>query len=260
MTEFNTILLGREVEAVARLTLNRPQNHNALNATMIDELRQAAEALATDNAVRVVVIAAAGKTFCAGADLDWMRQQFKAPREERTREAVRLVAMLRSIDELPKFVIGVVNGAAYGGGVGLAAVCDLVIAEPGTRFALTETRLGIIPATIAPYLHRRIGAAALRRLALHGEPFDAAEAKAIGLVAKVASPEGIAAMTGQCIEQALSCAPGAVADAKRLFRKIANGEAAEADVVGALTERWASDEAQAGIAAFFNKVKPPWRK
>jgi len=260
MTEFSTILLSRQGEAVARLTLNRPQNHNALNATMIDELRQAAEALAADSAVRVVVIAAAGKTFCAGADLDWMRRQFNASREERTKEALRLAAMLRAVDELPKFVIGVIKGAAYGGGVGLAAVCDLVIAEPGARFALTETRLGIIPATIAPYLHRRIGAAALRRLALHGETFDAAEAMAIGLVAKVPAPEDVASLTDHHIKQALLCAPGAVADAKCLFLKIANGEAAEADVVGALTGRWASDEAQAGIAAFFNKVKPPWRK
>jgi methylglutaconyl-CoA hydratase len=259
MTAFETILLDRDARGVARLTLNRPARHNALNAAMIAELTEAAQRIETDPAVRVVVIAAAGKSFCAGADLDWMKQQFSASPEERAREAQRLAAMLRAIDELSKLVIGVINGAAYGGGVGLASVCDMVIAGPDARFALSETRLGLIPATIAPYLHRRIGATGLRRLALHGMPFGADEAKSIGLVSLAVAAADIEAMTAQHIALALACAPGAVADAKLLFREIAAGRAGEAEAIEALARRWSTDETQAGIAAFFNKTKAPWQ-
>jgi methylglutaconyl-CoA hydratase len=259
MTRFETIRLSCDRRGVARVTLNRPARHNALNAAMIADLTEVTREIAANGDVRVVVISGAGKSFCAGADLDWMKQQFAASPEERTREAKRLAQMLRSLDELPKFVIGVVEGAAYGGGAGLAAVCDLVIAGPGTQFALTETRLGLIPATIGPYLYRRIGAAAMRRLALHGERFDAGEAKAIGLVSHIAAGGGVAAMTEHHVAQALTCAPGAVADAKLLFRRFSLGLADETETVDALVRRWQTDEAQAGIAAFFNKETAPWQ-
>jgi methylglutaconyl-CoA hydratase len=254
MTQFETITLDRDDRRVARLTLNRPARHNALNAAMISELTEAARQIASDPAVRVVVLAGQGKSFCAGADLEWMKQQFAASPEDRKREATRLAEMLRCIDELPAFVIGVIEGSAFGGGVGLAAVCDMVIAGPGAEFALTETRLGLIPATIGPYVHRRIGAAAMRRLALHGERFAAAEAKAIGLVSHIAAP------VEQHIAQALACAPGAIADAKRLFRRIESGEADESETIEALVRRWSTDEARAGIAAFLGKEKAPWQR
>ena len=180
--------------------------------------------------------------------------------EERMREATTLAEMFRSIDELPKFVIGVVVGPAFGGGVGLAAVCDVVIAGSDAKFALSETRLGLIPATIAPYLHRRIGAAAMRRLALHGEAFCAAQAMSIGLVSYAVDEGDIEAMTERQIAQALICAPGAVADAKSLFRKIASGSAGEAEMVAALVRRWSAEEARTGIAAFFKREKAPWQR
>lgn len=259
MTQFETITLAFESRGVARLTLNRPARHNAFNATMIFELTQAVQRLGNNPAVRVVVFTGEGRDFCAGADLEWMKQQFDAAPQERTQEAKRLAEMLRSIDELPKFVIGVVQGAAYGGGVGLVSVCDLVIASPSAQFALTETKLGLIPATICPYLHRRIGAAAMRRLALHGERFGAAVARTIGLVSDLAEGSEIAALTERHVAQALTCAPGAIADAKRLFRRIASGQSYESETIDALAQRWSTDEAQAGITAFFNKEKAPWQ-
>jgi methylglutaconyl-CoA hydratase len=259
MTSFKTIVLESDNRGVATLTLSRPQKHNALNAEMIRELTQAAALVSSDAATRVVILAAAGKSFCAGGDLDWMKLQFEGTRHARIEEAGHLARMLQALDELPKLVIGVVNGAAYGGGVGLAAVCDIVIAGPQAHFALTETRLGLIPATIAPYLHGRIGPAELRRFALHAAPFESAEAKVIGLVSEIAATENLADAVERHIRLALACAPGAIGDAKRLFRQIANGGAGVAAMIEALADRWESTEARAGIAAFFNKQEAPWQ-
>ena len=259
MTRFETLLLGADSRGVATLTLNRAQRHNALDAAMIRELTDAAVRLAADSAVRVVVLEGAGKSFCAGGDLGWMEQQFHAAREMRLEAARQLADMLRAVDELPKLVIAVINGATYGGGVGLASVCDVVIAGPAAKFALTETRLGLIPATIAPYLHRRIGLSAMRQLALHAAPFDAVEGKAIGLVSEVAGAEEISEARERHVQMALACAPGAVAAAKQLFMRIETGEADQSAVIAALADRWESPEARQGIAAFFNKVEAPWR-
>ena len=260
MTQFETIKLAFDERGIMRMILNRPGRRNALDAVMIRELTEAARLIAADPVVRVVILAGEGSNFCAGADLEWMQQQFAASPEERMREATTLAEMFRSIDELPKFVIGVVVGPAFGGGVGLAAVCDVVIAGSDAKFALSETRLGLIPATIAPYLHRRIGAAAMRRLALHGEAFSAAQAMSIGLVSYAVDEGDIEAMTERQIAQALVCAPGAVADAKSLFRKIASGSAGEAEMVDALVRRWSAEEARTGIAAFFKREKAPWQR
>jgi methylglutaconyl-CoA hydratase len=225
---------------------------------MIRELTEAAREIAADTSVRVVVFSGEGRSFCAGGDLAWMKAQFEAEREGRVSEAKRLAAMLRAIDELPQFVIGAVHGAGYGGGVGLMAVCDLVIAADTARFALTETRLGLIPATIVPYLHRRMGEDGMRRVALHAQAFDAAAAKDLGLVSEIVTDGELSAAADRHIVQALSCAPGAVAAAKQLFRRIAVEGAGEADAIAALAARWESEEARAGIAAFFAKEKPPW--
>jgi len=260
MTGFHTITLETDARGVARLTLNRPERHNALDATMIDELTEVARQLYADPRVRVVVLSGAGKSFCAGADLGWMTRLFEATPDDRTREAVRLAAMLKALDELPKFLIGMIEGAAFGGGLGIAAACDVVLARPEARFALSETRLGLIPATIAPCLTRRIGIAAMRRFGLHGEPFNADVARTIGLVSEVADGATIAALTEHHVAQALACAPGAIADAKRLFRLIAAGQVSDADTVDSLSRRWSTEEAQAGVAAFFSKAKPPWQR
>jgi methylglutaconyl-CoA hydratase len=253
-----TIRLETDARGVARLTLDRPNKHNALNDAMIGELSDAAARLVADPAVRCVILAANGPTFCAGGDLAWMTAQAEADRATRIVAATRLAGMLQALDELPIPLIGVIAGNAYGGGVGLAAVCDIVIATPAATFMLSETRLGLIPATIAPFVMRRIGGTALRRFALTAARFSAAEAAAIGLVSEVQPETALETTVTRHIDQTLACAPGAIADAKRLFRRLAAGEVTQDGTVAALADRWEADEARQGIAAFFAKAKPPW--
>ena len=259
MPDFATLVLRQERHGVVRLTLNRPHRHNALDGVMIRELAAAAELLAAAPDLRAVILDAAGTSFCAGGDLDWMKQQSSGGRAARTLEATALARMLRLVDELPQLVTALVAGAAYGGGVGLASVCDIVIAAPDVRFQLTETRLGLIPAVIAPFLHRRVGPAALRRFGLHGAAIDAGEARAVGLVSEVVPADQLEAAAQRHVGQVLACAPGAVADAKRLFRDLAAAAAGEAETIAALVRRWENAEAEAGIAAFFSKRPSPWQ-
>ena len=255
---YETIRLETDVRGIARLVLNRPAKHNALDATMIRELTDAATKLSGDGHVRAVVLSSHGKSFCAGADLAWMQEQFKANRAGRITEASRLATMLRLLDELPKLVIGVIEGPAFGGGVGLACVCDIVLATSTATFALTETRLGLVPATIAPFLIGRIGLANTRRFALNANSFDANEAKSMGLVSEIHGPHEIAAAAKRQLESALACAPGAIADAKQLFQHVASGTATRADTVNALADRWENEEVKQGIEAFFLQKRPPW--
>lgn len=257
-SDYETIRLETDARGVARLVLNRPDKHNALNAVMIRELTDAAMQLGHDSDVRVVVLSANGKSFCAGGDLGWMQEQFDADPDERIKEATRVATMLQHLDKLPKLLIAIIEGSAFGGGVGLAAVCDIVLATPETKFALTETRLGLIPATIAPFLIRRIDLTNARRFALNANPFDADEAKSIGLVSEIHAPEKLEAALARQLDLALACAPGAIADAKQLFRKIATGAVAQSETIEALAKRWESEEARQGIEAFFQHRRPPW--
>jgi methylglutaconyl-CoA hydratase len=255
---YETIRLDTDRRGIARLVLNRPEKHNALNAAMIGELTDAATHLAGRPDVRAVVMSASGKSFCAGADLAWMREQFDAERGARLAEAARLALMLQLLDELPKLLIAVIEGPVFGGGVGLASVCDIVLAAPEAKFALTETRLGLIPATIAPFLLRRIGLANARRFALNANPFGADEARVIGLVSEIHEPGGLNAAADRQLGLALACAPGAIADAKRLLRRVAIGAASQLETVEALAGRWESAEARHGVEAFFLHRRPPW--
>jgi methylglutaconyl-CoA hydratase len=209
---------------------------------------------------RALILAAEGESFCAGADLGWMQQQFEATSEDRLAAARALQTMLTALDEYPALVIGLVQGPAYGGGVGLLSVCDLVIASPRARFALTETRLGLVPAVIAPFLHRRIGAAALRAIGLHGMVLDPQRALSLGLVSELCAEGALEDAAARHVSGVLGCAPGAVAEAKALFRSLVPGAPREAHVIEALAARWQSAEAQAGIKAFFAKEAPPWRR
>ena len=257
---YETITLDIDGRGVARLVLNRPEKQNAFNAAMIGDLTAAARALADDANVRAVVLSANGKSFCAGGDLGWMRDQFAATRAARLAEATRLAAMLRSLDELPKLLIGVVEGQAFGGGVGLTSVCDVVLSTPETKFALTETRLGLLPSTIAPFVLARIGLSNARRFALNSNPFGAEQARAMGLVSEIHEPNQIGAALEHQLSLALACAPGAIADAKRLFRDLAHGALQRSDTPGILVSRWETEEARQGIEAFFNRARPPWAK
>lgn len=245
---------------VAWLRLNRPEAHNAVDQAMIRELAEAAGRLGQDPKVRVVVLTGAGRSFCAGGDLGWMRAQMAADAQTRAREAQSLADMLSALDAMPKPLIGRVQGQAFGGGLGLMSVCDVAIGVEGARFGLTEVRLGLIPATIGPYVVARMGAARARRVFFSGRIFDAAEAVELGLLARVVPEDGLDAAIEAEIAPYLAAAPGAVAEGKRLVADLAGRVEADAvaRTVAALIARWESEESAEGIAAFFERRKPGW--
>jgi len=223
------------------LTLDRPEQHNALSGRMIDELLTATLHLADNDAVRLVVLTGNGTSFCAGGDLGWMQEQVKATRAQRIEEARKLALMLKALRDLPKPLIGRINGQAYGGGVGLISVCDAAIAASGARFGLTETKLGLIPATISPYVVARIGQANALRTFTSALLFDAEEARRIGLVHDVVEAERLDAAVETEIKPYFATAPAAVAASK------------------SLADTWETPEAAEGIAAFFAKKSPSWK-
>ncbi|WP_299296653.1 crotonase/enoyl-CoA hydratase family protein [uncultured Tateyamaria sp.] len=255
-----TITIETDARGVATLTLARPDKHNALSAQMLAELTQAADALGRDDAVRVVVLTGAGKSFCAGGDLAWMREQMQADADTRAREAGKLAHMLQALNTLPKPLIGAVQGNAFGGGVGMACVCDIAIGVDHLKMGLTETRLGIIPATIGPYVLARMGEGRARQVFMSSRLFDATEAVRLGLLARAVPASDLASAIEAEVTPYLACAPGAVASAKALARAL--GPRIDADTIAmtidALKARWETDEARDGISAFFDKRPAPW--
>ncbi len=258
---YETLELSRDARGVVTVTLRRPEVHNALSARMMDELTEVAGVLAADDS-RVVVLTGAGASFCAGGDLRWMQAQFGAAAEEVIREGRRLAAMLQALNTLPKPLVARVQGNAFGGGVGLCCVADVTVGVEGALFGLTETRLGLIPATIGPYVIARLGEGPARRVFMNARRFDAAEAKDLGVLSRVVAPEALDAAVEAEVAPYLSCAPGAVADAKRLARSL--GLVIDEDVIeatiAALGERWAGAEAAEGVGAFLEKRKAPWAR
>lgn len=259
---FETIRLEVDERGVGYVTLARPEKHNAMNARMIAELTEAAASLGANDAVRVVVLGGEGKTFCAGGDLGWMRVQADKDRAGKMQEAGALAVMLAAWNALPKPVIGRVQGAAYGGGIGLVAICDVAIAADNCRFALTETRLGLIPATIGPFVVRKLGEAFARQVFFNSRPFGVAFGERSGLLARACAVEELDQAVAEEVEAFLGCAPGAVASAKALCLALGGGDPAEMAELSAnaLADRWETDEARAGIDAFFAKQEPPWRR
>lgn len=255
-----TVRIETDARGVATLWLARPEKRNAMSAAMIAELTQAAERLDADDAVRVVVLAADGAVFCAGGDLGWMQAQMAADRATRRREALALAMMLKALNEMSKPLIGRVHGNAFGGGIGLISVCDTAVAVRTASFALTETRLGLIPATIGPYVVARMGEGAARQVFMSGRLFDAEEAVRLGLVRRSVAAEGLDDAVEEEVSPYLDCAPGAVAEAKALVRRLGGSPgAAEIEAsVDALVHRWESDEAREGAAAFFARRKARW--
>ena len=247
---------------VATLTLNRPEKHNALSAGLIAELTGAAHSLGQDPEVRAVILAGAGKTFCAGGDLGWMRQQMEADATTRAAEARKLAEMLEALNAMPKPLIGRVHGNAFGGGVGLACVCDVTIGVNDARFAFTETKLGLIPATIGPHVIARMGSAMARRVFMSSRVFDAAEAVNLGVLARAVDPGDLDAAVEAEVAPYLSCALGAVAEAKALARRLGPQVTPELmdETIAALVARWESDEAEEGVSAFFEKRAAAWAK
>lgn len=259
---YHTLSITTDPRGVATLALDRADKHNALSAQMIAELTQAARQLGADDTVRVVVLTGQGKSFCAGGDLGWMQDQMAADPETRFTEARKLAEMLKSLNEIPKPLIGRVQGQAFGGGVGLACVCDIAIAADHAKFGLTETRLGLIPATIGPYVMARMGEAMARRIFMNARVFGAAEAAELGIVARAVPGADLDARLEDEVAPYLACAPGAVAAAKALTRQLGPPitEAIIDDTIRALVACWEGDEAQAGIGAFFERRTPPWVK
>jgi methylglutaconyl-CoA hydratase len=257
---FETITIVTDARGVATLTLNRPDKHNALSGLMIDEVTRAVGLLDRDPAVRVVVLAAGGRSFCAGGDLAWMQAQIDADGATRAVEARKLADMLGAVNRLSKPVIARVQGNAFGGGVGLCCVCDMTLASKDAKFGLTETKLGLIPATIGPYVMARMGEGRARQVFMSSRIFDALEAENLGIVSNTVRPEDLDACVEDEITCYLECAPGAVAEAKALALALGTSPNDEtvARSIGALVKRWESDEAGQGIAAFFAKTPPPW--
>jgi methylglutaconyl-CoA hydratase len=255
-----TVRVTRDARGVATLWLARAERHNALSAEMIAAITQAAGALGADPGVRVVVLAAEGASFCAGGDLGWMRAQMAADAETRGREARKLALMLRALNELPKPLIGRIQGNAFGGGVGMVSVCDVAVGTLALKMGLTETRLGLIPATIGPYVVARMGEAMARRVFFSARLFGAEEAVRLGLLARAVPEADLDAGVEAEVAPYLSCAPRAVAEAKRLVRDLGPriDDAVIDMTIAALVRAWEGDEAPEGIAAFFDKRKPRW--
>ncbi|MEP6918378.1 MAG: enoyl-CoA hydratase-related protein [Acidobacteriota bacterium] len=254
-----SIIISRDGSTL-RITLNRPELRNAFDEEVIASITSAANAAAEDATVRAVVLAGAGKAFCAGADLGWMSKAIAYTHRENLADAEDLARMLERLNTLPVPLIGRVHGAALGGGVGLAAVCDIVVAAEDAVFALSEVKLGILPAVISPYVVRKIGESAARELFLTGSRFSARRAREIGLVHEVVPDAQLDEAIERRLAEVRSSGPLAVAAAKALIREI--GSKNPSDVIGfttnSIAEQRVSPEGQEGMRAFLEKRKPRW--
>ncbi|HJP97558.1 MAG TPA: enoyl-CoA hydratase-related protein [Rhodanobacteraceae bacterium] len=257
-----TILLERH-GALATLTLDRPQVHNAFDDTLIAEFTAALESLATEEDVRALVVTGAGATFSAGADLNWMRGMARAGERENREDALRLAKLLRTLQFFPKPTIARVNGSAYGGGVGLVACCDIAIGIEAAKFALSEVKLGLVPATIAPYVVQAIGARQARRLFVSGEIFDAAEAARIGLLHQCVAADQLDEAVERQFHFLAKGGPAAQHEAKRLALRTAGmtletAERTDVENAELIARLRVSPEGQHGLAAFLEKRAPGW--
>lgn len=259
-TQWQSLIVEGNDRKVVRVVLNAPEKRNALSATMIDELTEVAEQLRLCASTRAVVLSGKGSVFCAGGDLSWMQTQIKADRATRIVEAKKLAMMLYAWNTLPKPVIGEIHGGAYGGGAGLCCVCDVAVATHDTRFGFTETKLGLIPATISPYVLARLGEGNARRVFMSARLFEASEAVELGLIARAVSADALSTSIEQEIEPYLHTAPVAVGAAKELARSL--GPVISQATIDASIERladsWETEEAAVGIDAFLNRTQPPW--
>jgi methylglutaconyl-CoA hydratase len=246
---------------VIRVTLNRPEVRNAFDEKLIEALRAWAESVRADGPARVAVLSGAGKAFCAGADLTWMSKMVAYTRDENVRDARAMATMYEALDRLPIPLIGRVHGAALGGGVGLAAVCDIVVAAEDAIFGFTEVKLGIVPAVISPYALAKIGRSAARELFLTGARFSAERAREIGLVHAIGAEAELDRMIAKYVNDLLTSAPHAVAAAKTLIADVAsarNRAGAIELTIDTIADRRVSPEGQDGMRAFLDKRLPSW--
>jgi len=247
---------------IGLVTMNRPERHNAFDDALIRELTEALRSMEAEDGIRLVVLSGTGKSFSAGADLHWMKRMAGYSKDENVRDAMAMGALMRTLAHLRKPTIARVQGAAYGGGVGLVACCDIAVASQSATFALSEAKLGLIPAVISPYVIAAIGERAARRYFLTAERFDAAEAWRLGLVHELATTEGdMDEKLGTLADLMLECGPVAQREAKDLIRAVA-GRPVSSELIQDTAERIArlraSPEGREGVGAFLEKRKASW--
>jgi len=246
---------------IASVILDRPERHNAFDDGMIAEMIELLGKLEQDDGVRVLVLRAAGKSFSAGADLNWMRRMADYDLAQNQDDAMQLAELMRRLNCFPKPTIALVQGAAYGGGVGLVACCDIAIASPAASFCLSEVKLGLIPAVISPYVIEAIGARAARRFMLTAEHFDAEQACRLGLVHEVVEAQDLDAKLDSIVESLLAAGPAAQSAVKELIRMVSNKPIDDElirDCAQRIARIRASGEAREGLSAFLEKRKPNW--
>jgi methylglutaconyl-CoA hydratase len=259
--KYETLVCTKKDDTLT-VMLNRPDVHNAMNDILMRELTTCFKDVSLDNTVKTVVLSGNGKSFCAGADLTWMKQMVHFSKEENTKDSRLLLEMYETIHSCPKPVIGRVNGAAFGGGIGLLAVCDITISPPEALFAFSEVKLGIIPAVISTFVAPRMSPAAMRRLFITGERFDAAIAHEVGLIDLVVPAERLDASVDACVEQVRSSGPLAIQEVKHLLYKHLELDHHDYKkyTVEKIAELRVSPEGQEGISAFLEKRKPHWKR
>lgn len=255
----------RDARGIVTLTLDRPEARNALSAALVGEITTALQTLAGDRGVRAIVLTGAGNVFCAGADIGEMRAAGEASPEANEADSRRFAKMLETLERQPQPTVALVNGAAFGGAVGLVAACDIAVAAPGARFSLSEVRLGLVPAMISPYVLRALGPREARRWCLTGEVMDAATAQRVGLVHEVAAEGALGAAAESLLAALLAGAPGAQGEIKRLLRQVSGRSDPGDEALLADTARWiarvrAGAEAREGLTAFLERRKPGWTR
>lgn len=257
--DYKTIRADVE-DRVARITFSRPEVHNAFNNDMIAEMLDVVQVLRQPSDVRVVVLTGEGKSFCAGADVNWMRSVLHFSFEENVEESLKLAEMMQGIYSLDLPTLAMINGAAIGGGMGFVSTADIAIAASHAKFSLSEVKLGLVPACISPYVIRKAGEAACRRLMLTGERISADEALRVGLVSAVVEPEDLESAVGAMVDRLISSGPGAIAACKELLREVPamSLEDAKRFTAESLAHLRLSDEGQEGMKAFLEKRRPSW--
>ncbi len=255
-------LISTKKDDVITVTLNRPDVHNAMNELLINELTQCFQQISTDESLTAVILTGNGKSFCAGADLTWMKRMVKFSKEENKKDSRLLLDMYESIYSCHKPVIARVNGSAFGGGLGLLAVCDITITVPEIRFGFSEVKLGIVPAVISTFVAHRMTPADMRRLFITGERFDSMMAQKIGLIDLVVPPETLDDAVNSCVEQLRSSGPCAIEEIKHLIECLETMDLKQYKefTVEKISELRVSHEGQEGITAFLQKRKANWKR
>ncbi len=258
-SDYKTIRCEKEGR-VAKIIFSRPEVHNAFNNDMIAEMLDVVRALGKPSDVRVVVLTGEGKSFCAGADVNWMRRVMDFSFEENYEESLKLAELMYSVYSLDLPTIAMVNGASIGGGMGFVSTADIAIAASNAEFSLSEVKLGLVPACISPYVIKKAGEAACRRLMLTGERIDANEALRVGLLNAVVEPDELESAVEALVKRLISSGPGAIAVCKKLLREVPGMSLDEAKTFTAdsLAHLRMSDEGQEGMRAFLEKRKPSW--